>query len=198
MPADDRIRWDQRYASGDFVASSPDWAPGWKENIAPWLPSGGPALDIAAGAGRVSRWLARRGYDVTAVDISPVGLAIARQAVESDGLALKTAALDLETEPLPPGPFALVTCFHYWQPDLFSGIIRSLDRGGVLIVEVFTVPNLERNQRPSRRFLAEPGELRRVCRSLEELYCWEGWFQDQSLALMVARKPDSESFPATL
>ena len=197
MPADDRIRWDQRYASGDFVASSPHWAPGWMESIEPWLSAGGPALDIAAGAGRISRWLARRGYDVTAVDISLVGLALAREAVESDGLVLKTEALDLETDPLPPGPFTLATCFHYWQPDLFPRIIGSLDRGGVLIAEVFTVPNLERNQRPSRRFLAEPGELKQACHPLEMLYYWEGWSEDQSLALMVARKPESESIPPT-
>lgn len=193
MPADDRTRWDQRYASGDYAASSAEWAPAWFRDIEPWLPAGGSALDIAAGAGRVSRWLALRGYAVTAVDISPVGLALAREAVESDGLILTTAEVDLETEPLPPGPFDLVTCFHYWQPGLFPGIADRLAGGGILVAEIFTVPNLERNERPSRRFLAEPGELKQACHPLEVLYYWEGWSCDQSLARVVARKPESQA-----
>ena len=193
MPADDRTRWDQRYASGDYVASSPEWAPAWLPGIEPWLPAGGSALDIAAGAGRLSRWLALRGYAVTAVDISPVGLALAREAVESDGLVLKTAVVDLETDPLPSGSFDLVSCFHYWQPGLFPGIADRLARGAILLGEVFTVPNLERNDRPSRRFLAEPGELQRACHPLEVLYYWEGWSCDQSLARVVARKPESQA-----
>ena len=188
MPADDRTRWDQRYASGDYTGSSSGWVPEWVADMEPWLPQGGPALDIAAGAGRVSRWLALRGFDVTAVDISPVGLALAREAVESDGHVLKTAEVDLETDPLPPGQFSLVTCFHYWQPDLFPGIQDRLARGGILAAEVFTVPNLERNERPSRRFLADLGELKRVCDPLEILHYWEGWSGDQSLARVVARK----------
>ena len=192
MPDEDRIRWDQRYASGDYVASSLEWAPAWLRDIDPWLPHGGSALDIAAGAGRVARWLARRGFDVMAVDISPVGLDLARKAVESDGLAIKTSQIDLETDSLPSGPFDLVTCFHYWQPDLFPRIIAGLDRGGVLIAEVFTVPNLERNQRPSRRFLAEPGELKQACQLLEVLHYREGWSDDQALARLVARKSGSE------
>lgn len=193
MPADDRTRWDQRYASGDYVASSPEWAPAWLPDIEPWLPARGCALDIAAGAGRASRWLSLRGFDVMAVDISQVGLALAREAVESDGLVLKTAVVDLETGPLPTGPFDLISCFHYWQPSLFPGIADRLARGGILVAEVFTVPNLERNERPSRRFLAEPGELKQACHPLEVLHYWEGWSCDQSLARVVARKPESQA-----
>ncbi len=193
MPADDRTRWDQRYASGDYVASSPEWAPAWLPDIEPWLPDRGCALDIASGAGRVSRWLSLRGFDVMAVDISQVGLALAREAVESDGLVLKTAVVDLETDPLPTGPFDLISCFHYWQPSLFPGIADRLSRGGILVAEVFTVPNLERNERPSRRFLAEPWQLKQARHPLEILYYWEGWSCDQSLARVVARKPESQA-----
>ena len=192
MPDEDRTRWDQRYASGDYVASSPGWAPAWTEQIDPWLPHGGAALDIAAGAGRVSRWLARRGFDVKAVDISPAGLALARKAVEADGLFLETTEMDLETDPLPSGPFDLISCFHYWQPVLFPGIADRLAGEAILVAEVFTVPNLERNQRPSRRFLAESGELKQACRPLEVLYYCEGWSDDQALARVVARKAPSE------
>ena len=188
MSEDDRIRWDERYRSGDGPVALAGWAPDWLAEIDGWLPTRGPALDIAAGSGRVSRWLARRGLDVTAVDVSPVGLAQAREAVESDGLRLTTVAADLENQPLPDGPFQLVTCFHYRQRSLFPAIWDCLAPGGVLVAEIATVANLERHEHPSRRFLAEPGELEQDIRPLEVLYYREGWFDGRALARVVARK----------
>ena len=192
MPEEDRVRWDQRYGfsdCSDAPVSTPYWDPEWLEEIDGWLPTQGSALDIAAGSGRVSRWLARRGLNVTAVDISPVGLAQAREALAADGRELTTAVVDLETEPLPAKWFQLITCFHYWQRSLFPDIRNCLAPGGVLVAEVFTVANLERHESPSRRFLAEPGELKQDCQPLEILYCREEWFDDRALARVVARKP---------
>ena len=191
MPEKDRVRWDQRYLCGDAPSSTPDWSPEWLEEMGVWLPTKGLALDIAAGSGRVSRWLAKRGLDVTAVDISPVGLAQAREALAADGRELTTAVVDLETGPLPAKRFQLITCFHYWQRSLFPGIRECLALGGALVAEVFTVANLERHESPSRRFLAEPGELKQGCQPLEILYYREEWFDDKALARVVARKPDN-------
>ncbi len=188
MSEQDRIRWDERYRSGDGPIASAGWVPGWLEEIDGLLPTCGPALDIAAGTGRVSSWLARRGLDVTAVDISPVGLAQAREAAAADGFRLTTVETDLENQSLPAGPFQVITCFHYRQKDLFPAIRDCLAPGGVFIAEIATVANLERHERPSRRFLVESGELEQDIRPLEALYYREGWFDDRALARVVARK----------
>jgi SAM-dependent methyltransferase len=51
--------------------------------------TGGPVLEVACGTGRVLLPLARAGFDVVGLDISPAMLAIAREKVASAGLQRK-------------------------------------------------------------------------------------------------------------
>ena len=63
--------WDERYTDSELV-----WSVEPNQFVAAEcsdLPPGR-ALDLAAGEGRNSIWLARRGWDVTAVDFSQAGL----------------------------------------------------------------------------------------------------------------------------
>ena len=189
MAGSDRIRWDRRYTQAkeqsDEIASA---LPDWLGEVDAELPRLGRALDIAAGTGRMSLWLAARGLEVLAVDISPVGLALADQAAAAQGLEIGTLAADLEAQPLPPGPFDLITCFNYRQRDLFPAIHDRLKDGGFFLAEFATVPNLERHAHPSRGYLAEPGELRQDCAPLEIVYYQEGWLNDRASARVLARK----------
>src|SRR5262245_61692495 len=104
-------KWDARYrergAPGD---PSP-----WVTSLDGVLPHRGRALDVAGGAGRHAIWLARRGLDVTLCDVSTVGLEIAARAEPR----LTCRRVDLESEPLPAGPWDLIVCFHYLQRALF-------------------------------------------------------------------------------
>lgn len=182
----DREKWDAKYARGEHAGAD---APAWLDELADDLPAAGPALDIAAGDGRLAVWMARRGLDVTAVDVSSVGLALARERAEASGVAIGTLALDLEWYPLPPGPFALVTCFHYRQQSLHATVIDRLAPGGCVLFEQPTVRNLERHARPSRRFLAEPNELLRAyVEDLTVLYYRESWLNGIHRARLLACK----------
>ena len=67
----DAEAWDERYAATELV-----WSAGPNQFVAAEcadLPVGR-ALDLAAGEGRNAIWLARAGWDVTAVDFSQVAL----------------------------------------------------------------------------------------------------------------------------
>jgi SAM-dependent methyltransferase len=67
--------WDERYRSADLVwGVEPNQ---WVRQEVSDLPAGR-ALDIACGEGRNAIWLAGRGWRVSAVDFSAVGLAKAR------------------------------------------------------------------------------------------------------------------------
>ncbi|MBW2462604.1 MAG: class I SAM-dependent methyltransferase [Deltaproteobacteria bacterium] len=183
-----RQKWDDRYRTRESGASA---APGWLAEIEREIPANGLALDIAAGAGRGALWLARRGLDVLAADISPVGLGIAQEAAAEEGLRLRTEAVDFEEEALPVGPFDVVTCFNYRQRSLFPAIAAALAPAGVVVVEVPTVRNLERNAHPSKRWLAEDNELLADIADLRDLrviYYREGWFGDRHVARLVAQK----------
>ncbi|MCB9598570.1 MAG: class I SAM-dependent methyltransferase [Sandaracinaceae bacterium] len=178
----DREKWDARHAEGR-PGSSP--APAWLADHDPVLPRAGRALDVASGAGRLALWARARGLEVTAIDISGVGLARLRESAPD----VLTIERDLELDPrLPRGPFDLVTCFHYRQPSLWPAMTAVLARGGVLVAELLGVANLERHAHPSRRWLADPGELRDAAAGLELLYAEEGWLGDRYSARLVARK----------
>ena len=72
----EREQWDERYRADELI---------WKvepnrflvEEVAGLVP--GRALDLACGEGRNALWLAERGWQVTAVDFSAVGLEKARR-----------------------------------------------------------------------------------------------------------------------
>lgn len=185
MAEEDRVKWDRKWSERRDLPRS---APSWVAELDLEIPKDGRGLDVAAGAGRMSLYMARRGLDVTAVDISPVGLTLAREAARDEGVKIATVVRDLEKQGLPEGTWDVVSCFHYRQPDLFDALRKVLAPRGVLIAEVATITSLEKNpQKPSARWLAERNELLRCCEGLDVVYYREGWIGDRALARVVAR-----------
>jgi SAM-dependent methyltransferase len=155
------------------------------------LPRCGRAIDVGGGSGANSIWLARRGLDVTLADISPVGLALAREAAEAEGVSLETLEIDLELQPFPSGPWDLILCHRYlWRP-LFEVMPPVLVPGGLLVAAHPTRSNLQRHNRPPPLFLLEDGELPRLVIGLDVLHFSEGW-TDEGVheARIVARRGD--------
>lgn len=72
----DAETWNERYA-----AAEPVWSLGPNVFVARELADAAPgtAVDLAAGEGRNAIWLARRGWQVTAVDFAEAGLARGRR-----------------------------------------------------------------------------------------------------------------------
>ena len=143
---------------------------------------------MAGGTGRHALWLARRGLDVTMADLSGVALELGWREAARAGLPLRTRAIDLEAEPLPPGPWSLILCVDFlWRP-LFEAIPAALAPGGLLVVVHPTRSNLRRHTRPGPRHLLEDGELPGLVRGLEVLRYEEGWTeQGRHEARPVAR-----------
>lgn len=188
MADEDRVNWDRRWSEERDLPRS---VPSWVAELAEELPTKGRGLDVAAGAGRMAVFMARRGLDVDAVDISPVGLALAREAARDEGLRLKTVVRDLETEGPPEGRYELIACFHYRQPGLFPRLRDALAPGGMLIAEVETIKSVEPLKgiaSEARRALAEPNELLRAAGDLDVVYYREGVLGTRGLARLLARK----------
>lgn len=57
----------------------------------------GKALDLGCGRGRNSLYLAKLGFDVTAVDANAMSVDLLRQAAEKDGLAINASTYDINT-----------------------------------------------------------------------------------------------------
>ncbi|ATB31508.1 class I SAM-dependent methyltransferase [Melittangium boletus] len=186
MSEADRQRWNLRYRERtDSGLQEPS---GFLRSLDERLPRGGRALDVAGGAGQDALWLARRGLDVTLVDVSDAALERATASAHEAGLPLRTLRLDLEEAPLPPGPFDVVLCLNYlWRP-LFAAFPGALAPGGLLVFAQPTRSNLRRHAHPSARFLLEDGELPRLLQGVEILSYTEDWTEaGRHEARLVAR-----------
>jgi tellurite methyltransferase len=179
MSQEDRDKWNSRYRARDpsGVTSS-----AFLRGLDPLLPRTGRALDVAGGAGQNALWLAQRGLEVTLVDIAEEGLSLARAAAAATGagVALETVAADLEEQPLPVGPFDVITCFNFLRRALFADIPARLTPGGLFVFLQPTRTNIERNPRPPAPFLLDDGELPSLIAGtgLSVLSYEEGWFDD--------------------
>lgn len=180
MSIADRDKWEARYRAGAVESTEPS---PFLVGLADLLPQRGRALDVAGGAGRNAVWLAQRGLDVTIVDISDAGLALARGAAATAGVALSSVTADLERDPLPTGPFDVVASFNFLRRELLPVLADALAPGGLLIYQQPTRSNLQRHARPPAAFLLEDGELPRLIpASLEVLRYEERWFLDDPAA----------------
>ena len=186
MSQADREKWNQAYrARANRLPPS-----AFVTGLAAWFPARGRALDVAGGAGRHALWLAGRGLEVTLADVSDVALAEAAQAAAGAGVKFATLQLDLEAEPLPPGPWDVILCSFFLHRPLFAQFAEALAPGGVLAVAHPTRRNLERHPKPGAAFLLEEGELAAFARGLEVIACDEGWRESGvHEARLIARLP---------
>jgi len=136
----DRAFWDERYSSAHSL---------WSGNPNPHLVAEadgltpGTALDAGAGEGADAIWLARRGWRVTAVDISGVALdrAAAHAAEAGDTVAGRIQWLRadmLEWQP-PERAYNLVTAQYVHLPAdgrrmVYARLAAAVADGGTLLV----------------------------------------------------------------
>ena len=137
----------------------------------------GRALDVAAGRGRNSLYLAQRGFTVHALDRDATALQTLRLLADERQLQnVTTELVDLEAGPVsaavfPPDTYDVVMVFLYLFRPLFPVLLQTLKPGGVLVYETVLVENHLRYQHPKHReFCFEPGELRNLVRDLHILH----------------------------
>jgi len=163
---DARHKWDQRYAALSATELSEPTA--FVASYLPQLLGPGRALDIAAGPGRNSLALVRRGFRVDAVDISWQGLALGRQRALAMGLTaaqIRFIVADVERPWLPQGPYDLILVSRFLHRPLFPLIKDRLRADGWLMYETFlaeakTQPENCASTSISEHYLLKPDELR--------------------------------------
>jgi SAM-dependent methyltransferase len=136
--------------------------------------SGKRVLDVACGTGKSFVPLVERGYDVSACDVSPSMLALARERLPDPARAF---VADMRALP-PMGEFDLVTCLddavNYllepWDLDAALASMRSALRpGGLLIFDTNTLFTY-------RTTFASDAVFERG----ERLFCWRGESEPQA------------------
>ena len=99
----------------------------------------GRALDVGAGQGRNAVWLARQGWEVTAIDISGSGLAAAAANAARAGVRLTTVKTSYQDFDFGSGRWDLIVMILSWapmsDPKFVARVEAGLRPGGILIFE---------------------------------------------------------------
>jgi SAM-dependent methyltransferase len=136
--------WDARYAQKELV-----WTAEPNRRFAAEVDGLAPgrALDVACGEGRNAVWLAEQGWRVTAVDLSSVGLAKARDLAATRGVEVEWVHADVLGWDPEPRAFDLVAVIYLQLPhdELAAALGRAseaLAPGGTLLVLGHDTTNL--------------------------------------------------------
>lgn len=152
----DEAKWDRIYLSRTEQPAQPDKMLMSLEHL---LPRTGRALDLACGTGGNSLWLAARGLDVDAWDISDVALEQLTTAAQSQGLALSTRKVDLNLTSPPEETWDLIVVNRFLDRDLAAAIAAALAEGGLLFYQTFTREKVNEGGPRQKDYLLEPSEL---------------------------------------
>jgi len=170
----DREAWNQRYADAELVWSA-EANRFLVQEVADLPP--GRALDLGAGEGRNAIWLAERGWRVTAVDFSGIGLQKARRLAEARGVEVNWTEADLRSYSPARGAFELVVLVYIHLPgDERRAVVRraadAVAAGGTLLVVGHDRSNLEEGyggpQDPT--ILFTPDDITEDLAGIEELH----------------------------
>ncbi|PYV15980.1 MAG: SAM-dependent methyltransferase [Acidobacteria bacterium] len=178
-------KWDDRYRS----EAPPTQPSKLLVEFCSLLPTGGRALDVAAGGGRHSVYLAQHGLATTAVDLSREGLERGRELARQEHVHVDWVVADLEQFEIPSSQFDVITCFFYRDPALYPRLSAALRPGGLIFYETYTREPLAFSNSPRNpEHLAARQELLRTFRALEVIFYREVW-KSRGVASLVARRP---------
>jgi len=170
--------WDERYTEA-FVSYGTE-PNDWLREVADKIPEG-PILCLAEGEGRNAVFLAERGHDVTAVDLSEVGLENAKKLAGERGVAVTTIVANLADFDMGESQWAGIISVWAHMPrplraKVHAACVEALRPGGVFVLEAYTPRQLDQPGKggpPVEEMLMRPEDLREELEGLTFERCDE-------------------------
>lgn len=166
-----RNKWDARYRSTHATTDSP--AEILQQN-SQLIPDNGKALDLATGLGGSALFLASKGLDVYAWDISPVAIERLNASAQQQGLTIHSQIRDCIARPPEPSSFDLIIVSRFLERDLCPAISAALKPGGLLFYQTYTRKKKGSDGPNNPHFLLAKEELLSLFAELEVVSYNEG------------------------
>ena len=150
----------------------------------------GRVLDVAMGAGRNAIYLAKTGFDVEGVDISPEAVNIALESARRAGITIRAETADMEGNyRIEKGVYDAIICFNYLQRPLIPQIKDGLRKGGMVVYETFIVDQVQFGKPKNPNYLLKHNELLNMFRDFRCLRYREGIIEGRkATASIIAEK----------
>lgn len=139
--------WNSRYSTDEYIfGTEPNR---WLHQHADVLPAQGRVLCVADGEGRNSVWLASRGLEVDAFDVSAIGIEKARRLAIQKGVSVHYTLADCDGFAWPAQTYDAVVAIFVQFADpamrarLFNNMMTSLKPGGLVLLQGYTPKQLE-------------------------------------------------------
>ncbi len=165
------------------------------------LEPGQRVLDVGCGPGRHSLALARRGFEVVGVDLSPDFVALAREAAAEEGLSIRFEQVDVRTLAY-DGEFDAAICLCQGgfgllggadEAEVFGRIVAAVRPAGGLALSAFhtafAVRHLEDGESfdPATGVLHEMATVRNPAGEERPFELWTTCFTTRELVLLAQR-----------
>lgn len=150
-------RWDSRYRG----SSRPPWDKGFASNhLKAAVKDGhvkpGRAVVLGCGTGTNAVYLAKKGFDVTAIDIAPTALNLAEQKAKKASVKVRWLLADVLAPPADLAPFDFIFdrgCYHGVRRANARGYVKAakqLSKRGTQVLIIAGNANEERHYGPPR------------------------------------------------
>ena len=184
MSLEDKNRWNDKYKNNPVPTKVVEVVEQYGK-----LATGKKALDIACGMGRNTKFLANLGFEVDALDVSPIAIENLQNIKN-----INAQEVDFDSYVLTENSYDLIICTYFLKRELFPQIEEALKEDGIFIFETF-MHHVDNTKVPSNKtFLLNEGELEATFDERYEImhlreFMDEGLCGEKSMrASMVAKK----------
>lgn len=154
MAQKDEIKWNKKYKEIPSLLQTREVSKKLMQIVQ--KAKGKKALDIASGAGRNSIYLASKGFDVEALDISSVAL----DALKSKDIKNITCNLvDLDVYEIPNNSYDLIVMTNFLDRKLIPKLKMALKEDGILFIETYMDDEVNEKAPSNSDFLLRKDEL---------------------------------------
>jgi len=138
--------WDKRYSELGFAYGKT--VNDFLKQKYQLIPAGGKVLCLAEGEGRNAVFLAKLGYQVTAVDLSEVGLNKALKLARENNTEISIVVADLANFELGTNEWDAIVSIFAHVPEkirkrVHAQIMPALHKHGIFILEAYTYKHIE-------------------------------------------------------